>query len=271
MNIATISNSLRSLPVIESRAWLAVALTAVLCANGIWWGGPEIWNADQMAFKDFFREGHLPFSPEKFDKPPLLSYINFFFSMVPREAVVVGLELITGKEYGDSLNFLSVWLAKLLQLLFACGSVYLMWRIAASFATRGAAMISALLLATSAGFIVQSHLITTDLPLVFFMLLAFRGAQRIVTRGDMRVYVLAGVLAGLTGAMKYNGLIVGIAIPVFHAFRAYEGKLLPVIFNRRLIAGVAAVPAGFLLGNPFALIEYRRFATDLGYLFKTSE
>lgn len=262
---------IQSLPVVESGAWTAIALTAFLCANGIWWGITEIWNADQMAFKNFFREGFLPFSPERFDKPPLLSYINFFFSMAPREVVVRGLEIITGEQYGDSLNFISVWLAKFLQLLFACGSVYLVWRIIANFGERSAALVCALLLATSAGFIVQAHLITTDLPLVFFMLLAFAYSQRIVLRGELRDYVLAGVLVGLTGAMKYNGLIVGIAIPVFHAFRSYEGRIVPVIFNWRLIAGVSTVPVGFLIGNPFALIEYRRFATDIAYLFATSQ
>ena len=48
------------------RDWLGpVVLTALLCAVGIWWGWTEIWNPDQMTFKDLFREGHLPFSPSR--------------------------------------------------------------------------------------------------------------------------------------------------------------------------------------------------------------
>ena len=68
--------------------WLPVLLTALLCAGGSWWGYTEIWNADQMAFKDLFREGAWPFSPPHFDKPPLLTYINFVFSVAPRVVLV---------------------------------------------------------------------------------------------------------------------------------------------------------------------------------------
>lgn len=247
-----------------------VALTAALCINGMWWGWTEIWNADQMAFKNHFREGYLPFSPSSFSKPPLFSYFNFVFSAAPRELLALTLEYVTGNEYGDKLDFVGVWLAKTWQTLFACGSVYLLWRIVANFGDRASGIIPSLLLASSAGFIVQAHLITTDLPVVFFMLVAFWAAQKIVIRGEMRDYVLAGLLVGLTGAMKYNGLVIGIAIPVFHFFRVNRVGLAAWLLHPGLIAAAALVPVGFFLGNPFALIEFDRFVGDLTYLFATS-
>jgi len=250
--------------------WLPVLLTALLCAGGSWWGYTEIWNADQMAFKDLFREGAWPFSPPHFDKPPLLTYINLAFSVAPRVALVGLLELLSGNEYGESLDFISVWLAKLLQALFACGSVWLLWRIVAKCATRSIALVVALLLASSAGFIVQAHLITTDLPVVFFMLLAFRASQKIWADPRPATYVIAGLLIGLTGAMKYNGLVIGMALLTFHLSRPGAPDFISKIVDRRFLVGLVAVPVGFLLGNPFAAIEFKRFSTDLRYLITTS-
>ena len=185
-------------------------------------------------------------------------------------ALVGLLELLSGNEYGESLDFISVWLAKLLQALFACGAVWLLWRIVAECTTRSIALIVALLLASSAGFIVQAHLITTDLPVVFFMLLSFRASQKIWTDPRPATYVIAGLLIGLTGAMKYNGVVIGIAMLAFHLLRPGAPDLIDRFRDRRLLAGLVAVPVGLLLGNPFAAIEFQRFSTDLRYLFTTS-
>lgn len=257
--------------VVSSGMWLILPLTFLLCLNGAWWGIFEIWNPDQMAFKDFFREGHPPFSPEKFDKPPLLPYINFFLSAVPREIVTLAYEVVTGTKAGKSLDFVGIGLAKFWQAMFACGCVYFVWRIVANSIDAAIAMVPAILLATSAGFIIQAHLITTDLPLVFFMLLAFWAAQRVFLRGVWLDYVAAGMLIGLTGAMKYNGMVVGIALPVFHFFRTAPKEWLRAAFDPRLVVAVILVPIGFLAGNPFVIVEFERFLRDLTYLFATSQ
>jgi len=264
------STRVRSLGQLLGTPWAAVLVTALLCLGASWWGYTEIWNADQWAFKDHFREGAWPFSPASFDKPPLLTYLNFVFSVTPRVVLVEVLELLSGKEYGESLDFISVWLAKLLQALFACGSVWLLWRSVEQCVSRPVALAVALFLATSAGLIVQAHLITTDLPVVFFMLLAFYFSQRLWTDPRMVTYVTAGLLTGLTGAMKYNGLVIGVAMVVFHLWRTPARDIGRQLFDRRFLVGLCAVPAGFLLGNPFAAIEFRRFWSDLHYLFVTS-
>jgi hypothetical protein len=163
-----------------------------------------------------------------------------------------------------------VWLAKFLQLCFAVIGVYLLWRIAANVADAVTARLAALWLATSAGYVVQAHLITTDLPVTFFMILAFWACQRLHGRDGARDYALAGLLVGLTGAMKYNGLVVGLALPVFHLFATGRNGVASSVLDRRLWLGMACVPLGFLAGNPFAAIEFRRFAGDLYHLFATS-
>ena len=130
--------------------WLAMALVAVLCVNGISWGRTEIWNADQMALMDHFREGKLPFSPEHFEKPPLMGYMNFVFSVVPREILTVTVSLVTGSDQDGKFDYVSVWLAKILHVLLATGCVYLLFRLVVDFSGPRIASILALLFASSA-------------------------------------------------------------------------------------------------------------------------
>lgn len=246
--------------------WLAVALVAVLCVNGISWGRTEIWNADQMALMDHFREGKLPFSPEHFEKPPLMGYMNFVFSVVPREILTVTVSLVTGSDQDGKFDYVSVWLAKILHVLLATGCVYLLFRLVVDFSGPRIASILALLFASSAGLVVQAHLITTDLPVVFFMMLALWASQRLYQHRRTRDYLFAGLCIGLTGAMKYNGLVVGLALPIYHLYGARESGWLKVAFDRRFLLGLLAVPAGFLIGNPFAAIEFDRFIADVNYV-----
>ena len=253
--------------------WLAILLAAILVANGSWWGWTEIWNADQMVFKNQFRNDAWPFSPAGFSKPPLLTYIGFVTAQVPREIIVFGAEALTGNDYGDRLDFIGVWIAKVVHLLFACGSVYLLTLIIQATGTRYASVLAAFLFATSAGLIVQAHFLTTDVPVIFFMLLAFWSAQRVFISGSTIAYVVAGLLIGLTGAMKYNGVVVAMALPVFHIARVIQlhgFSLKRMVLDARVAWAAVAVPTGFFLGNPYAFIEYQRFLADLKYLFTTS-
>jgi 4-amino-4-deoxy-L-arabinose transferase-like glycosyltransferase len=78
------------------------------------------------------------------------------------------------------------------------------------------ARIVALVFATSAGFIAYSHFLTSDIPVMFWMLLAFYFSINILTRAKLSDYLLAGFFTGIATATKYNGLAIGISIAVAH-------------------------------------------------------
>ena len=196
--------------------WPVVCVTALLSSLGMWWSWAETWHPDQMAFMDIFRKGSTPFSPPHFFRPALLTYLNFFVSVAPVKLFEVTLEWMTQEEYRGHFRSVSVWIAKALQVFFASGSSYLLWRIARAAWSPSTALITAGLLATSAGLIVQAHFLTTDVPLVFFLLLAFFLAQRTHAHGGYAAYALAGAAAGLAVAMKYNGGAIVLALPAFH-------------------------------------------------------
>src|SRR6185369_3935638 len=67
----------------------------------------------------------------------------------------------------------------------------------------------------------------------------------------------------------YNGVAVGVAIVVAHALRvAMDGeprRWRRLLFDRHLIVGLAMVPIGFVLGNPYALVDHHKFKSDFLY------
>jgi 4-amino-4-deoxy-L-arabinose transferase-like glycosyltransferase len=250
---------------------IALVLGLIFALYGIHWGWVECWNPDQMAFRNLFRRGAYPFEPTNFQKPPFHTYFNFFLSRYPFGL----LGRVAQKVFGDS-SFLAtvmlIW-SRLLTVGLFLGSIALTFRITNRFFGLVPARIVALIFATSAGFIVESHYLTADTPLVFWMLLAFAFAQNVALEGRMRDYALAGFFTGIATATKYNGLGVGITIVAAHLLFAKPrtwDSWKSTIFSKKLFVGLSMVVGGFLVGNPFAVITFSKFIAGFWYNYKVA-
>jgi hypothetical protein len=250
---------------------IALVLGFAFAVYGIHWGWVECWNPDQMAFRNLFRRSALPFEPTQFQKPPFLTYFNYFLSIYPIEM----LDRVLKKLLGSTPNLLTerlIW-SRLLNAFLFLGSIGLSFRITNRFFGLIPARIVALVYATSAGFIVESHYLTADTSLVFWMLLAFSFAQNVSLEGRMRDYILAGFLTGIATATKYNGLGVGITIVVAHllfckprSWKSWQTTLL----NHKLLVGLSMVVVGFIAGNPFSVITFSNFIAGFWYNYKVT-
>jgi len=239
---------------------VALVLGLIFGLNGIQWGWVECWNPDQMAFRDLFQAGKPAFEPPDFQKPPFHTYFNFFLSSLPFQI----LESLSQSILHLSLNFKSVKLfwSRLLTVFLFLGSIALVFYITKKFFGLFAARIVTIIFATSAGFIVDSHYLTADIPVLFWMLVAFYFSQNICLNGQSSDYALAGFFTGIATATKYNGLAVGIAIVAAHILgRTISWTLL----SKQLFLGLAMVVVGFLVGNPFAVLDYSTFIADFRY------
>ncbi|HIK10098.1 MAG TPA: glycosyltransferase family 39 protein [Oscillatoriaceae cyanobacterium M33_DOE_052] len=243
---------------------VALVLGFSFCLYGLTWGRLESWHQDEIAFQHLFRQGELPFNPKWFQKPPFHSYFSFFLSSVPI--------YIIGKIFSlesDLLTYSKVFWGRIITAMLFLGSIILVYHITKRFFGLFPARTIALLFASSAGLIVFSHFLTTDIPVMFAMLLAFYFAQNIFFGGSKWDYIRAGLFTGIATATKYNGLAIGITIVVAHILSVdnFSWKKLPkkLIFSRRLWFGLAAVPVGFIAGNPFAILDYRTFISDFMY------
>jgi hypothetical protein len=153
------------------------------------------------------------------------------------------------------------------------GSTVLLYAISKRFFGVFSARIIAILFSTSAGIISFSHFLTADIPVMFWMIVAFYFTQNILLKRNKFDYIFAGLFTGIATATKYNGLAVGIAIVVAHclSFNAPSARLWKEIFlNKKLFLGLSMVIVGFLIANPFALIDYAAFLSDFAYNYKVT-
>ena len=125
---------------------------------------------------------------------------------------------------------------------------------------------------TYTGLLLHGHYLTSDIPVAFWMVVVFLFAQAQVKDPRARNYVMAGLFTGVAAATKYNGLAVGLAIPVFHwVAHLGRGPLLKTLFDIRLFVALGMVAVGFVLANPYAVLSHDRFIEDFRYNYITTQ
>jgi hypothetical protein len=239
---------------------IALILAFSLSLIGATWGKVECWNLDQMAFRGVQHNG-LPWGG--YLKPPLHTYMNHLLVKKPIEAIMhhnfLGGDL--RKRYPYQLVG-----TRLLTILLFCGTVFLVYSVVSQNCGTQSAALLALITATSAGLLKFNHFATADSPLLFWMMTSFALSLKAWHSGKVLDSLLAGLLAGLAAADKYNGLGVAIAIPVVLLLRSgWRSILSPALW-----VGAAGVPLGFIIGNPGAVFDTKNFVQDFLYNLYTT-
>jgi hypothetical protein len=242
--------------------FIALITGFIFCLYGITWsqGHP-----DDMAFRPLFLPGKAPFNPGWFHKPPFHTYFNYFLSSLPIETIGKLLH-----SSASSIEFTKViWSRVLTSILFLL-SIFLVFQIVSKAFDIFSARIVSLVFATSAGFIAYSHFLTSDIPVMFWMLLAFYFSFNILTRAKLSDYIMAGFFTGIATATKYNGLAIGISIAVAHFLSCYSNSWKNInwrqlFLNKKIYLGLAMVVVGFVAGNPFSVLDYQTFKNDFRY------
>lgn len=244
---------LRLNPCLTAALLLAIFFSCI----GANWGRVECWNLDNMSFRGTETNG----LPHNYLKPPLHTYLNHLLVMKPAECVRVMLGAEHNWQYP-----LQLWGSRAITIALFCGSIGMLYQIALKCCCSRAASIVALLAATSAGLIKFNHFGTADSPLLFWMTASFGFAIRASLSGKALDAAVAGCLAGLAAADKYNGLGVAAAIPaallITGSWRSLAGKAF--------WSGAITTPLGFVLGNPGAILDTRNFVQDFLYNLYTT-
>lgn len=247
---------------------LAVLLGLALGAQGFSWGKYDCLNLDRMALRNVTLKSLPYLHPTHFFKPPFYTYLNHFLARVPAETASKSMVWLDPGARRQVFLLMRLGLARSLNLAMFAGSVVLVFLLVRRPFGVPAARLSALLLATSAGFVPFQVFLTTDMAVVFMMLAAFACAVKIVGSPGVGISVAAGILAGLAAATKYNGLFVAAALPVAHLL-ASKGNPLVACFRRPAAwACGLCVPVGFLIGNPYAIFDWPTFSGDFLYNLK---
>ena len=236
----------------------AVSLAFLFCLQGITWGRVEDWNRSSIALR-----GLRALRPSDYMKPPFHTYLNHVLVAWPIDGVMKIAQV--PKDRIKIANPAKLIGSRLLTIALYLGTIALAYSFSRSSYGRFSAAIIAFAFATSAGFVAHAHFLTVDMPLLFWMLVAFSAADRLASAPTTRNYAIAGFLIGLATATKYNGLAVGIAFLVAHFFATKGESLRRMILNRQLGIGVGMALLGFYFGCPTAPYEPKRFWNDFIY------
>lgn len=245
---------------------LALAIGVLSGLQGFGWGRFDCLNLDRMAFQNVMSDSRRPLEPETYVKPPFYTYLNLVLARWPADFVA---RQIPGLERDERRAARAEWrvrFARVLNLALFAGLIVCVFLVARSAFGIPAARLGAMLLATSAGFLPYQVFLTTDLALVTFLAAAFALACRILNEPERILWsVLAGLAVGLATAVKYNGLALAVCLPLAHLL-ASKGNVLWQCLRRpsAWLCGLA-VPVGFVLGNPYAVLDWPKFQTDFLY------
>ncbi|MBC7226444.1 MAG: glycosyltransferase family 39 protein [Thermoflexales bacterium] len=127
---------------------------------------------------------------------------------------------------------------------------------------RRGALMAALFLAVTPLHVQQAHFATADVPLAFFSTGALFFAARAVARSPAQSPAecyLAGIWAGLALGCKAGAALLSVPVALAGALGA-ENRRERI---RRAVGALGAALATFAVTNPFAVLEFPRFLTNV--------
>jgi asparagine N-glycosylation enzyme membrane subunit Stt3 len=247
---------------------LILLLALILRLIGIKHGFPYIFHPDEPALVRTALGMRFKINPEHFDWPHLFTYLNFFVYGV----FAKGRDILTavGLRPFFSNLFPLMWnehlIFYLISRIFAATvgalTVIPVYLVGKKLFNEKTGLFAALGMAMIPFHVKHSHYALIDVPATFFVAWVIYFSALILFNKNLRNYLLAGLFVGFAASTKYNGALSAITVPLAHVFRVFSLKERFLDFRgiRNLaLSGIAAL-AGFLIGTPFALLDYKRFS-----------
>ncbi|GFP26889.1 ArnT family glycosyltransferase [Candidatus Hakubella thermalkaliphila] len=148
-------------------------------------------------------------------------------------------------------------------------TIFLVYLVGRKFYSRGVGLLSALLLSLTYLHVRDSHFGVLDVPVTFFIVLAYLFIGKMFLEGRMRDYLGAGAIAGLAVSVKYNAALLVMPFLLGHLLRSRgRGRTLKeMVFDRKIWAGILAMPLFFVLTTPFSVLDPNLFLKDTLEIF----
>jgi hypothetical protein len=242
------------------RRWAWAGLAAVLLGGlglrlwGVRQGLPYAYNADEADHFvthaiEMFAGGTL--NPHYFANPPAFTYLlHALFAIAYGGA--------SGAVHTFELHPQDVYtLARVAAAALGTIALWLLYLTGARLFSRAVGLLAAAIEAVAFLPVFYAHLALNDAPTLAPATLSLLGSAGVLRKGRVRDYLLAGLGLGLACATKYTAGIVLVPLLAAFAFRSGGRSLVGI-----LLAGASAV-AAFLIANPYALLDYHSFHSEL--------
>ncbi len=115
----------------------------------------------------------------------------------------------------------------------------------------------------------DSHFGTTDTMMTFFIVMSMAYLIDAQLTGRRSQFALAGLMAGLAAATKYNALVLPVAMLASQAVHTAEspGRRIQAALDGRAIAYVLGFLPAFAIGVPFIVLDFARFRLSMEQLW----
>ncbi|HMH47337.1 MAG TPA: glycosyltransferase family 39 protein, partial [Solirubrobacteraceae bacterium] len=265
------------------RRWAWPALAIVLAGGlalrlwGVQQGLPYAFNADEA---DHFvpRAVHMfghSLNPHYFANPPGFTYVlHYLFALAYGGT--------TGVRHAFALHPADLYtLARIAAAVLGVGALWLLYAIGARLFSRAVGLLAAAIEAVAFLPVFYAHLALNDAPTLAPLTLSLLGTAGVLRKGRKRDYLLAGLGLGLACATKYTAGIVIVPFAAAVAARYLDGGAQqggdregtgrsPIDRSgsgRQALVGIAVCAAAalvaFLIANPYSLLDYQRFHSEL--------
>jgi Dolichyl-phosphate-mannose-protein mannosyltransferase len=253
-------------------AWVALALILAVALGlrlwGVKQGLPYAYNSDENAHFVPRAIGMfvLGLNPEYFANPPAYTYLlHVIFAVwfggragVSHEfALHPGTVFVVARVTAALLGTLAVW------LLYLTGARLL---------GRAVALLAAALMAVAFLPVFYAHLALNDVPTLAPLTLSLLGSAGVLRKGRRRDYAIAGIGLGLGCATKYTAGIV--VLPLLAAGACQFLTPTPGV-GRAVVVGLLLAGAlaliGFVLANPYAVLDFQSFHAGITHQSQVSQ
>jgi 4-amino-4-deoxy-L-arabinose transferase-like glycosyltransferase len=263
-------------------AGLAAVLTFAFLARAYRadWGLPYLYHWDEpqtaSAALRMLKTGN--FNPYFYNYGTLPIYLNYFVDIFhylylmgqPETALAYLNELADIKTYFDTKWIWTIshptfyYWNRILSVAFGVGSVCMTYLIGhVLLGNRWLALAAAFFMASIPIHIEYSALITTDVPVCFFVLVATFFSLRFVNEGQTKYLSIALIFVGFAMATKYNASLV-MLLPCVACLLQYVKNRQA--FKRMWLLMLPIIPmVTFFICMPYALIDSANFLAGLGW------
>ena len=271
-----------SVPTFDLSLLLIILVGLILRLTGIQHGFPFIFHPDEPTIIRSALGIRFNPNPMHFDWPHLYIYINYFLYMLFGKFRSL-LEVVKLKStlsnifpliWNDDLIF--YYLTRCLSAILGALSAIPVYLAGKSLFGRKAGILAALAIVLMPYHVWHSHYSLGDIPSVFLLSWGLYYSSLIIKSSNRKNYILAGLFIGLSASIKYNGGLSAIMVPVAHFLRIFwenRGKDKIKDFNKifvnkpdivnLILSGVSAF-LGFLVGTPYALLDFKTFSRTDG-------
>ncbi len=235
------------------------ALALALRLWGIWFGLPGIDHGDESEVVNHaLRFGSGDLNPHRFQYGSFFQYILFTLYGLYFTAGYLAGAFPTVQSFAiafvrDPSAFYLI--ARCLSALFGALTVIVTYRMGCRLRGPAAGTGAALLMAVCFEHAVHSHYATVDVFLTLLFTCALYRSLLVVENPSYKNILIAGLAAGLSMAVKFNGAFAAIAV-VLAAYAGQQGlSAAQRFFSARMLAALCVIPLGHFLASPFFYIS----------------